>query len=132
MVGLGIGQVNESAGTRLVNGRRFSRAKVKAILAPGGSKPYWPAANGAGLICSFRGIGEATMFKSALFYAQLQAFFAGFFLCAAVSNYKHHPSNALWISFSILTVVLLLWSKRYAEMLRRKVPPLGEIKISDL
>ena len=77
------------------------------------------------------GIGGFVMFKSALFYVQFQAFFAGFFFCAGVTNGIRHPSNTLWIDFSILSVVFLLWSKRYAEKLRRKLPQIGDVKLSD-
>jgi len=71
------------------------------------------------------------MFKSALFYAQLLAFFAGFFLCAAVTNCFRHPSSSLWIDFSILSIVFLLWSRRYSEKLRRKLPQISDVKPSD-
>jgi hypothetical protein len=71
------------------------------------------------------------MFKSALFSTQFMAFFAGFFLCAGVSNGIRHPSSTLWIDFSILSIVFLLWSKRYAEKLRRKLPQPSDVKFSD-
>jgi len=77
------------------------------------------------------GIGGFVMLKSALFYAQFLAFFAGFFFCAGVTNGIRHPSNTLWIDFSILSVVFLLWSKRYAEKLRRRVPQISDVKLSD-
>jgi len=71
------------------------------------------------------------MFKSVLFHVQLLAFFAGFFLCAGVSNGIRHPSNTLWIDFSILSFVFLLWSKRCVERLRRKLPQVSDVKISE-
>jgi hypothetical protein len=46
------------------------------------------------------------MFKSVLFHAQAFSFFAGFFVCAGVSNVIRHPSNTLWIDFSISEVKL--------------------------
>jgi hypothetical protein len=71
------------------------------------------------------------MLKSALFYAQILAFFAGFFLCAGVTNGIRHPSSTLWIDFSILSVVFLLWSKRYAAKLKRKLPQIRNVNLSD-
>ena len=71
------------------------------------------------------------MFKSVLFQAQFLAFFAGFFLCAAVTSCIRHPASTLWIDFSILAIVFLLWSRRYAERLRRKVPQIGEVNLSE-
>ena len=71
------------------------------------------------------------MFKSALFQVQFRAFFAGFFLSAGVTNVIRHPSNTLCIDFSILSVVFLLRSKRYAEKLTRKVPQISDVKLSD-
>ena len=71
------------------------------------------------------------MFKSVLFQAQFFAFFAGFFLCPGVSNCIRHPSSTLWIDFSILSIVFLLWSKRYVERLRRKLPQIGDVRLSD-
>jgi hypothetical protein len=71
------------------------------------------------------------MFKSALFHAQSFAFFAGFFLCAGVSNGIRRPSEFLWIGFSILSIVFLLWSKRYVEKLKRKLPQISDVKFSD-
>jgi len=71
------------------------------------------------------------MFKSALFCAQFAALFAGFFLCAGVSNCIRHPSSTLWIEFCILSIVFLLGSKRYAEKLRRKLPQISDLKLSD-
>jgi hypothetical protein len=71
------------------------------------------------------------MFKSALFYVQFLAFFAGFFLCAGVTNGIRHPSNTLWIDFSILSIVFLLWSKQYVEKVRRKLPQISDVKLSD-
>lgn len=71
------------------------------------------------------------MFKSALFQSQLLAFFGGYFLCAAVSNGIRHSSSTLWISFSVLSVVFLLWSRRYAEKLKRKLPQVADIKYAD-
>jgi len=76
-------------------------------------------------------IGGFGMFKSALFYAQFLAFFAGFFLCAGISNCIRHPSSTLWIDFSILSIVFLLWSLRYAGKLRRKLPQISDIKHFD-
>jgi len=67
------------------------------------------------------------MFKSILFQAQSLAFFAGFFLCASVSNGIRHPSSTLWIDFSILSVVFFLWSRRFAERLKRKLPQISEV-----
>ena len=71
------------------------------------------------------------MFKSALFHAQSTVFFAGFFLSAATSNLIRHPKSTLWIDFGILSGVFPLWSRRFVERLRRKVPQLREISYSD-
>jgi hypothetical protein len=71
------------------------------------------------------------MLKSALFGAQFSVFFAGFFLCAGVSNCIRHPSSTLWIDFAILSVVFLLWSLRYVGKLRRKLSQVIEVKYSD-
>ena len=60
--------------------------------------------------------------KSQLFYAQFFAFFAGFFVCAAVSGAIRHVSDTLWIDFSILSVVFLLWARRYASRLKSTLP----------
>lgn len=60
--------------------------------------------------------------KSLLFYAQFFAFFAGFFVNAAVSQAFRHVSSTLWIDFSILAVVFLLWSRQYASKVKRKLP----------
>jgi len=61
--------------------------------------------------------------KSELLYVQFLAFFAGYFLCAGISNGIRHPSSTLWIDFAILSIVFLLWSFRSAEKLKRKLPP---------
>ena len=71
------------------------------------------------------------MLKSALFYAQFLAFFAGFFVCAAVSNWIRHPWSSLAVDFSILSVVFFSWSLRYSGKLRRRIPQIGDIKYSD-
>ena len=71
------------------------------------------------------------MFRSALFHSQLLAFFAGFFLCAGVSTRIRHPSDTMWVSFSVLSIVFLLWSWRYAGKLKRRLPEIGNIKYSD-
>ena len=71
------------------------------------------------------------MLKSVLFQAQSFAFFAGFFLCAGVSNCIRHPSSTLWIDFSILSIVFLLWSRRCVEKLRRKLPEISDVVLSD-
>lgn len=60
--------------------------------------------------------------KTQLFYAQLFAFFSGFFVCAALDQLVRHISNTLWIDFSILSVVFLFWSRQYATKLKRKLP----------
>ena len=65
---------------------------------------------------------EKPMPKSQLLYAQVFAFFAGFFVCAALSQVVRHPSNTLWLDFSVLSVVFVLWSRQYAGKLKRNLP----------
>ena len=71
------------------------------------------------------------MFRSAMFMLQFSTFFAGFFLCAAISICIRHFSSLNWISPLILGAVFLAWSSRYSQKLRRKFPQLGEVKYSD-
>jgi hypothetical protein len=70
------------------------------------------------------------MFKSVLFHVQFLAFFAGFFVCAGLTNGIRHPSNTLWVDFSILSIVFSLWSKRYAEKLKHRLPQISDVKLS--
>ena len=59
--------------------------------------------------------------KSLLFFAQLFPFFAGFFVCAAISQLIRDSSSSGWIDFSILSVVFLLWSRQYRVKLKRQL-----------
>lgn len=61
--------------------------------------------------------------KSLMFFVQMFPFFSGFFVCAAVSQLIRNASSTLWIDFSMLAVVFLLWSRQYAAKLRRQFPP---------
>jgi hypothetical protein len=71
------------------------------------------------------------MLKSALFFAQFSAFFAGFFVCAGVCKLKYHPLGGDFFTFFILFIFFLLLSLRYTRTLKRKLPELTDIKWTD-
>ena len=72
------------------------------------------------------------MFTTAFFQTRMFMFFAGFFFCAALGEILRHSSgNLLWIPFGVLSILFYLWSRRYAEKLKRKVPEIIGVTYSD-
>ncbi len=70
------------------------------------------------------------MLKSALVWMQVFCFFAGFFLCAAIANFKLHRSDR-WSVMLILMFVFLLYARFFGRKLRSKLPEITGIGYRD-